>query len=79
MNRMRSGRAGLGVGVERAVRGRRLAEVDAVGHDPVAPAVEAPRGPGGGLGDGDADVQAVHPPPRAEQRCAMPLVRAFSE
>ena len=39
----------------------------AVGHDAVAPAVEAPRRPGGGLGDGDARVQAVHPPPAAER------------
>ena len=43
------------------------AELDAVGHDPVAPAVEAPRGPGGGLGDGDAHVQVVHPPAPAER------------
>ena len=41
--------------------------VHAVGHDPVAPAVEAPRGPGGGLGDGDPHVQVVHPPARAER------------
>jgi len=47
--------------------GKSLAEVDPVGHDPVAAAIEAPRGPGGGLGDGDADVQVVHPPPRAER------------
>ena len=33
--------------------------VDAVGDDPVAAAVEAPAGPGGGLGDGDAHVQAL--------------------
>ena len=33
--------------------------VDAVGDDPVAAAVEAPAGPRGGLGDGDAHVQAL--------------------
>ena len=38
---------------------------DAVGDDPVAAAVEAPAGPGGGLGDRDPDVQAVELAPRA--------------
>ena len=32
---------------------------DAVGHDPVAAAVEAAAGPGGRLGDGDADLEVV--------------------
>ena len=44
-----------------------VVEVDAVGDDAVAPAVEAPSGPGGGLGDGDAHVQAVHPAAPAER------------
>ena len=42
-------------------------EVHAVGHDPVAPAEETPRGPSGGLGDRDAGVQAVHVPARPER------------
>ena len=63
----RSAGLGLGLGAGRAGLGLRLTELDPVGHDPVAPAVEAPRGPGGGLGDGDAHVQVVHPPPRAER------------
>ncbi len=43
-----------------------VGDVHAVGHDAVVPAIEAPGGPGGGLGDGDASVQVVHAPPRAE-------------
>ena len=43
------------------------AELHAVGHDPVAPAVEAPRRPGGRLGDGDAHMQPVHPPAPAQR------------
>ena len=54
------------VGDARRAHGRSV-EVHAVGDDAVAPAEEAPGGPGGGLGDGDADVQAVHPPPPAER------------
>ena len=42
-------------------------DVHAVGDDAVAPAVEAPGGPGGGLGHGDAHVQAVHAPAPAER------------
>jgi len=50
------------------VAGRSAVEqVDAVGDDAIAPAVEAPGGPGGCLGDGDAGVQAVHAPPAAER------------
>ena len=45
----------------------RLPEMHPVGHNPVAPAVEAPGGPGGRLGDGDAHVQVVHPPAGAER------------
>ena len=45
---------------------RRRRDADAVGDHRVAPAVEAPRGPGGGLRDGDAPVQAVHPPAATE-------------
>ncbi len=54
-------------------------EMHPVGHDPVAPAVEAPRGPGGGLGDGDPHVQVVHPPPWRRAAFAIPFVSAFSE
>ena len=59
------GRAGERAGRlrERARRGH----VNPVGDDAVAPPVEAPRGPGGGLGDGDPRVQAVHPPAPAER------------
>ena len=42
-------------------------DVNAVRDDPVAPAVEAPGGPGCGLGDGDTGVQAVHPAASAER------------
>ena len=41
--------------------------LDAVGDDVVAAAEEAARGPGGGLGDGDAAVQAAHPAPGAHR------------
>ena len=55
----------------------------AVGDDPVAPTVEAARGPGGGLGDGDANVQAVHPAPPAEYNggdaVAQPVLRVGME
>ena len=50
-----------------ARRGAPLGHVDAVGDDPVAPAVEAPAGPRGGLGDRDPHVQPVQPPARAEE------------
>ena len=67
-NRIRSGAASGAAGREGGSieRRARLTGVDAVGNDPVAPAVEAPGCPRGGLRDGDADVQAVHPPPAAE-------------
>ena len=48
-------------------RGCDLGQVHAVGDHVVAPAVEAPHRPGGGLGYGDAHVQAVHAPPAAER------------
>ena len=54
------------IGLVQRVRLLSCTEVHAVRHDPVAPTVEAPRGPGGGLGDSDTDVQVVHPPPGAE-------------
>ena len=46
---------------------QRRRHVDPVGDDPVRPAEEAPPGPRGGLRDGDPHVQAVQPPPRAEE------------
>ena len=51
----------VGAARERAARGQRprVDRCDPVGDDPVVAAEEAPRGPRGGLGDGDADVQAV--------------------
>ena len=70
MNRIRSSAAGacatplLSCGRVPSV-GRR--QVYSVGDDAVAPAVEAPSRPGGRLGDGDAGVQAVHPPTPAER------------
>ncbi len=42
-------------------------QVHAVGDDRVTAAEESPRGPRGRVGDGDADVQAVHAPRRAER------------
>ena len=45
-----------------------LRQRDAVRHDPVVAAVEAPAGPGGGLGDREAQVEVVELAARAEQR-----------
>ena len=42
-------------------------ELHPVGHDPVAPTEEAPRGPSRGLGDRDPRVQAVDVPARPER------------
>ena len=54
----------------RAAAGRGAGQVDPVGDDPVAPAVEAPARPGGGLGHGDAHVQPVELSPRARDHVA---------
>ncbi len=51
----------------RGAIGAGAVELHAVGDHAVAPAVEAPRGPRGGLGDRDPHVQPVHPPRAAER------------
>ncbi len=71
-----AGRLGAVAGRQRGVRLGRLGgerqlmrarDAHAVGDDPVAATVEAARRPRGRLRDGDARVQAVHPPAAAER------------
>ena len=52
---------------------------NAVWHDPVVPAIEAPGRPGRGLGDGDARVQAVQAPSPPNAIAPIPLETGFVE